>query len=317
MTLADRLTSAAADLGPLAVVGAPMGPMCTYRVGGPAAIFVEANSVATLERVRDVVATHDLPVLTVGRGSNMLVADAGFDGVVVRLGNDFAHIEIDERPDADGRTRVVAGGAALLPVVARRTVAAGLAGFAWAVGVPGSVGGAVRMNAGGHGAEMADALTEVSVFDLRTGGPEAWSLAQLDPGYRHSALEAHHLVLAAALSLPAGDVAELKAELSEIVAWRRSNQPGGSNAGSVFANPEGDSAGRLIDAAGLKGFRVGTAAVSTKHANFIQADPDGSADDVAAVMRHVRAEIEARHGITLRIENHLRPEPDPTRWETS
>ena len=317
MTLADRLAAAAADLGPLARTAEPMGPMCTYRVGGPAALFVEANSVATLERVRDAVEAHDLPVLTVGRGSNLLVAEAGFDGVVVRLGTDFAHIEIDPSPGPDGRTRVVAGGAALLPVVARKTAAAGLAGFVWAVGVPGSIGGAVRMNAGGHGADMADSVTEASVFDLRSGGPEAWSVEQLDLGYRHSGIEDRHVVLAVALSLPAGDVATLQAELAEIVGWRRANQPGGTNAGSVFANPEGDSAGRLIDGAGLKGFRIGSASVSTKHANFIQADPDGSPDDVAAVMRHVRSEIEHHNGITLRIENHLRPDADPTDWETS
>lgn len=314
MTLTDRLAAAADDLGPLAVTGAPIGPLCTYRVGGPAALLVEANSVATLERVRDAVAEHDLPVLVIGRGSNLLVADAGFDGVVVRLGDDFAGIEIGAPDPATGRTRVVAGGAALLPIVARKTVAAGLTGFAWAVGVPGSIGGGVRMNAGGHGADMADSLAEVSVFDLRTGGPEAWSAEQLDLSYRHSALESRHVVLAAALDLEPGDAVALKTELSEIVAWRRANQPGGANAGSVFANPEGDSAGRLIDAAGLKGFRIGTASVSTKHANFIQADPDGSADDVAAVMAHVRAEIEARHGLTLRIENHLRPTDDPATW---
>ncbi len=320
VSLADRLASATAALGPLAQVQRPLADLCTYRVGGPAALFVEANSVATLETVRDVVAEFDLPVLSVGRGSNLLVADSGFDGLVVRLGNDFAGIEV---PSADevaaartdgGSVRVVAGGAALLPVVARRTVAAGLAGFAWAVGVPGSVGGAVRMNAGGHGADMADSLGEVSVFDLRHGGPEPWSAEALRLGYRHSALEPHHLVLAAAIDLEPGDPESLATELSDIVAWRRANQPGGSNAGSVFANPDGDSAGRLIDAAGLKGFRIGTAEVSTKHANFIQADPDGSADDVAAVMAHVRAVIAERHGIELRIENHLRPATDPDEW---
>ena len=186
----------------------------------------------------------------------------------------FAAIEVDG-------TDVEAGAAAALPVVARRTVAAGLTGFEWAVGVPGSIGGAVRMNAGGHGSDMAAVLAGVRVVDLRTG-EDGWVPASRPrtSATARSAVAPHHLVLAARLALAAGDVERGTAELAEIVAWRRANQPGGPNAGSVFTNPPGDSAGRLIDAAGGKGRRHGTAAVSTKHANFIQADEGGRADDV-------------------------------------
>ncbi len=278
------------------------GPLCTYRVGGPAAIFAEVESVNTLERLSDAFASLDsVNTLVIGRGSNLLVADEGFDGLVVQLGESFAEIGLPEA----GETSVIAGGAALLPVVARRTAAAGLTGFEWAVGVPGSIGGAVRMNAGGHGSDMAASLVRASIFDLRHGGPEDVPAAELDLAYRRSSVTSTQIVLFAELELAIGDAEASLSELSDIVQWRRQHQPGGQNAGSVFANPEGDSAGRLIEAAGLKGFRIGTAVVSTKHANFIQADPDGRATDVMALIRHIQTVIADNDGIELRVENLL------------
>ena len=274
-TWAPAIEAAVDALGDRVQRSVPLGPLCTYRVGGPAALYAPVSSVSDLERLWPVVAELSLPVLVVGRGSNLLVSDAGFDGLVVQLTDAFTAVEVDV-----GAGRVGLGAAALLPVAARRTAAAGLTGFEWAVGVPGSVGGAVRMNAGGHGSDMAASLRRVSVFDLRTGGPREWTAAELELAYRHSSLQPHHLVLWAELELEPGDRTTSESEISEIVRWRRTHQPGGQNAGSVFANPPGDSAGRLIDAAGLKGLRVGSAEVSTKHANFIQADPGGSADDV-------------------------------------
>jgi UDP-N-acetylmuramate dehydrogenase len=237
-------------------------------------------------------------MVVVGRGSNLLVADAGFDGVVVVLGEGLAAIEIDGPV-------VTAGGGASLPVVARRSAAAGLTGFEWAVGVPGSIGGAVRMNAGGHGSEMAAVLGGVRVVDLRTGEDGWMPVASLELGYRRSSLLPHQVVVAAELQLAVGDRATAEAELSEIVRWRREHQPGGANAGSVFTNPPDDSAGRLLDAAGAKGLRIGTAEVSAKHANFVQADDDGSADDVVALMAAMR-DLVARHaGVDLHAETHL------------
>jgi UDP-N-acetylmuramate dehydrogenase len=200
---------------------------------------------------------------------------------------------------------VRAGGAALLPVVARRTVAEGLTGFEWAVGVPGSIGGAVRMNAGGHGADMAASLLRVRVLDLHTGEDVEVPTAELDLSYRHSSLSAHQVVVHADLLLQPGDQVAGEAEISEIVRWRREHQPGGQNAGSVFTNPPGDSAGRLIDAAGCRGLRVGTAEVSTKHANFIQADVDGSADDVFALMVEVARRVRGHAAVDLHPETRL------------
>jgi UDP-N-acetylmuramate dehydrogenase len=264
---------------------------------------VEARTEDDVVRVAAAVQATGLPVLVVGKGSNLLVTDAGFPGIALSLGDEFTAVAVDG-------TVVRAGGAAALPIVARQTVKAGLTGFEWAVGVPGSIGGAVRMNAGGHGSVLAEVLRSVRLVDLRTGRDDEVAASELDLGYRHSNVAADQVVLSADLQLAAGDVAKGEAELSEIVAWRRANQPGGQNAGSVFANPPGDSAGRLIDAAGCKGLRVGSAEVSTKHANFFQADAGGSADDVFALMQEVRRRVLAASGIELHAETRLVGFPD-------
>ena len=284
----------------------PIGLRTTYRVGGAAALFLEATSEGELRAARDAVVASGVPVLVVGKGSNLLVADQGFAGLAVALGEDFAGIDIDG-------TTVRAGGAAALPVVARRTVAAGLTGFEWAVGVPGSVGGAVRMNAGGHGADLAESLRSIRVIDLAGGEDGAVAAARLELGYRHSNLAASSVVLEATLGLDPGDRHAGEATLAEIVRWRRDNQPGGPNAGSVFTNPLGDSAGRLVESAGAKGLRLGTAEVSTKHANFIQADAGGRADDVLALMFEVRRRVRDAHGVDLHPETVLvgfNPQPE-------
>ncbi|MGI8661658.1 MAG: UDP-N-acetylmuramate dehydrogenase [Acidimicrobiales bacterium] len=279
---------------------APLGARTTYRVGGPAALLVEAAGRDDLLAVRDalVALAGAVAVVVVGNGSNLLVADAGFPGLVIVLGEELARVEIDG-------TTVEAGGAALLPVIARRSASVGLHGFEWAVGVPGSMGGAVRMNAGGHGSDVAASLRGVHVIDL-LGGHDGWVLADaLDLGYRSSAIAASTVVLGAELSLAHGERAQAEEAIVDVVRWRRTNQPGGQNAGSVFTNPEGDSAGRLIDAAGARGLRVGSAQVSTKHANFIIADASGRADDVLAVMTAVHDRVAARFGVELVAETRL------------
>ncbi|HTO00596.1 MAG TPA: UDP-N-acetylmuramate dehydrogenase [Microthrixaceae bacterium] len=295
----------------------PMGPLCTYRVGGHAARFIEVESVEQLKRIAEGIATADVDrdeaasrVYVVGKGSNLLVAERGLPGLVLRLGAEFDEIDIPEErgsePVEQAATVVVTvGGAASLPVVARRTVAAGLGGFEWAVGVPGSIGGAVRMNAGGHGADMSSVLDRVRVVNLLTG-EDVWVEAQeLELGYRRSSLLATDVVTQAELSLVRSDPQAGDSKLKEIVRWRRENQPGGANAGSVFTNPSGKSAGQLIDEAGCKGLRLGTAAVSDKHANFIQADIGGSADDVVAVMKEVIRRVEDHSGYRLHPETVL------------
>ncbi len=287
------------DVGDKIAVDVPMGALTTYRVGGRAAAMVVVDDHETLSAVAAAVAGTGIPVMTLGRGSNMLVADRGFDGLVVHMAGDYAAINVVDE------TIVIAGAAAKLPVVARTTVGYGLTGFEWAVGVPGSIGGAVRMNAGGHGADMRDALLDADIVDFAAGERRIVPAEELQLSYRHSALRTDELIVGCRLSLSPGDERKGKAEMAEIVQWRRDNQPGGQNAGSVFTNPEGDSAGRLIDTAGGKGLRVGSAEVSEKHANFIQADEGGSAADVLHVMIEVRTLVEYAHGVVLQPETHL------------
>jgi UDP-N-acetylmuramate dehydrogenase len=298
-TTTEDLAAVVSALGERAEVGRALGPLSTYRVGGPAACFVEANDEVDLLALRRAIGGRPVPVLVVGKGSNLLVADAGFCGVAVHLGAGLAGIDIAP----DGTVR--AGAAAGLPVVARRSVEAGLSGFEWAVGVPGSVGGAVAMNAGGHGSDMAACLSRYAWLDLASDSGGEDDPGRLALSYRHSSLRSSEVVLWAELVLTPGDPEAGRRAVADIVRWRREHQPGGSNAGSVFSNPPGDSAGRLIDAAGLAGHRVATAAVSTKHANFIQADDGGSADDIYALMGLVRRVVAERTGVTLTPEVRL------------
>lgn len=299
----DRAVDAAiAVLGDLGERDVPIGPMTTYRVGGSADVFVRARTIDDLQRVAAACETSGLPVLVVGRGSNLLVADAGYRGIALSLLEMATHVYIDENASI-----VEAGSAVLLPVLARQLASAGLTGFEWAVGVPGSIGGAVRMNAGGHGSDMSESLLDARIFDLTTGADEVVPAADFGLRFRGSGLRPHQVVVSARLQLAPGDPAEGKAALSEIVAWRRANQPGGQNAGSVFVNPvPGEvSAGQLVDEIGLRGLRHGSATVSDKHANFIQADEGGSADDVRELMKLVAARVEAETGYSLRSEIRL------------
>jgi UDP-N-acetylmuramate dehydrogenase len=295
-TFEARLETAARILEGIAERDAPLGTLTTYRVGGSAALFVRANSLGDLERVSEAFAESRLPTLMVGKGSNLLVADAGFPGIAVSLGQHF------EQFDLEDPANVRAGGAVSLPVLARQTAAAGITGFEWAVGVPGSIGGAVRMNAGGHGSDMAAVVTSAELIDFQSGVRHTRSIDRLAFGYRRSSVQDTDIVISATLALSRGDTGRAKQEISAIVRWRREHQPGGQNAGSVFTNPEGDSAGRLVEAAGCKGLRIGTAHVSEKHANFIQADDGGSADDVAALIREIQRRVGDDSGV------HLEPE---------
>ncbi len=283
-----------AELGERARRDAPFGARTTTRVGGAATVVVEPRSTADLVAVGRAVAGTGLPVTVLGRGSNVLVADDPVPNVVVVIAEGLADISVDP-----STARVRAGAGVALPVLARRTAAAGLSGLEWGVGVPGTVGGAVRMNAGGHGSDVAASLVAVETVDLADGTCRRRPAATLGLGYRCSTLSPTEVVVTAELALSPGDPVAAAAELGEIVRWRRAHQPGGNNSGSVFTNPAGDSAGRLVDAAGCKGLRIGSAEVSTKHANFIQADPGGLAGDVVAVIAAVRDVVAARHGVQL------------------
>jgi UDP-N-acetylmuramate dehydrogenase len=277
---------------------APSGPLTTYRCGGPVAALVRVRDDEDVRTLAEVLAGHrEVPLLVVGRGSNLLVADAGYPGVGIVLAGDLERVELDR-----AQARVFAGGAAALPVMARQAATAGIGRLEFFVGIPGSVGGAVRMNAGGHGAETRDVLVSARVVDLDRAETVDLDVDALKLGYRRSALTARKVVVSAVFAGRSDDPAECGRRIEEIVRWRREHQPGGQNAGSVFTNPPGDSAGRLIDATGLKGLRVGGVVVSEKHANFFVAEPGARAGDVVALMAQVQARVEAATGV------HLEPE---------
>ncbi len=300
MNLVQHQQTALRRMAGFATADEPLGPFTTYKVGGAAKVFATPRTVDELQTVADVVRETGLPVLVVGRGSNLLVADTGFSGIAVSVS------AIAEWIEFEGST-VTAGAAVALPVLARRCVAAGLVGFEWAVGVPGSVGGAVRMNAGGHGSDIAASLVGAHVLDLQTAEKTWLPVGALGLQFRSSNLRDHHVVLDARLQLAVGDAVAAEANLSEIVRWRREHQPGGQNAGSVFVNPiPGElPAAVLIDQLGLRGFRIGGAFVSDKHANFIQATDGATAADVRAVMEHVRSAVRESSGFELRSEVRL------------
>ena len=282
----------------------PLAPYTTYRVGGKAALFMRVLTVEDLYSLSGALSKVKVPVIVIGRGSNMLVSDRGFRGVAVTLGP-FA--ELINLPTVGQSPILTAGAMAPLPVLARQSVHHGLTGFEWAVGVPGSIGGAVRMNAGGHGSDMIASLLSVRMFHLERGIEANVSAADLGLRFRGSDLTDNHVVLSATMRLSWGDTIVGQSKLSEIVKWRRENQPGGQNAGSVFVNPVAGvkSAGELIDELGLRGYRVRSACVSEKHANFIQSDEGGSADDVVELMTFVRQRVNEAHGIELRSEIRL------------
>lgn len=274
-----------------------LAPLSTYKLGGRADLVVEADSIADLEAVAAALSEEPRSVLVVGRGSNLLIADAGYRGVVVRLGAGLAGFEAEE-----GEV-VRAGGALPLPRLARRASEVGRGGLEWCVGVPGSVGGAVRQNAGCFGSEVVDVLIEAEVVDLRHGGREIRPASSLDLSYRHSNLVAEEVVVEARFATVPVDPAAAAEEMKRITRWRRNHQPGGTlNAGSVFKNPPGRAAGAIIDDLGLKGFTLGKVRVSPRHANFIEAEPGASAADVRRLIQAVRDRVAAETGVELEPE---------------
>ncbi len=293
----------------LVVQDALLAPLTTYKLGGPARWYLEASDEEALRRAGAVLAEEPVPVLVLGRGSNVVIADTGFDGLVVRLGTGFSWIRLEDEGN------VAAGGATAVPGLARAAVRAGRGGLEFLTGIPGSVGGAVRMNAGCHGSETADWLLHARVVDLADGALSERSPQALGLRYRHSELRALEVVTGAVFRTVPAAREEGERRIREITQWRRRHQPGGTlNAGSVFKNPPGDAAGRIIDALGLKGFRVGGASVSEKHANFFVAHPEATAQDVYDLVWGVRKRVGEETGVWLEPEiqfaGGFRPSPE-------
>ena len=286
--------------GPRVVEHADLGARTTYRVGGSVRVLVTLATRADLEELGPSIFSSATPTLIIGNGSNLLVADGEHEIIAVHLIGEFESLEWH---DEHGAVIVEAGAGLDLPVAARRLAGAGLVGFEWAVGVPWTFGGAVSINAGGHGSDMAASVTLVRTYG--PGGARVWKREDLNFGYRTSALAWPEIATDVTLRLAHGDATSALGTIKQIVRWRRENQPGGQNGGSVFRNPEGDFAGRLIEASGCKGLRHASAVVSDKHANFILVDPGGSANDVYALIDTVRERVRETSGVDLVSEHRF------------
>lgn len=280
----------------------PLARYTTYRLGGPAALCVEPAGVDDLEllgaALRDEgLSADDAPVLVLGRGSNVVVSDAGWPGVVVRAGARLARV------DAVGERGLRAGAGTSLPLVANWAARRGLSGMEFAVAIPGSVGGGVRMNAGAHGRDVAGALVSATVFDLRALDVSERPAERLGLSYRRSDLGDHEVVVDAAFELEPAPRDDVRSRMDAYRRHRAETQPGAvQNAGSTFKNPDGDWAGRLVEAAGLKGFRVGGARVSELHANFFVAGDGARSQDVYDLVAEVRTRVFETFGVRLEAE---------------
>lgn len=277
----------------------PLAPLTTYRLGGPASILIEpqaAEDVSVAARIlRD---AGDAAVLVLGRGSNTVVSDDGWPGVALHAGAGLSWIE-----DGGAPGEVRAGAGTTLPQLANWTARRGLTGLEFLVSIPGSVGGGVRMNAGAHGGEIAGTLASATVLDLGSLELATIGVDDLDMSYRRSVLGPRHVVIDALFSLEPAPSAAIRERMESYRRHRARTQPGAaSNAGSVFKNPPGDWAGRLLEAAGLKGFSVGGARVSEMHANFFVAGEGATAQDVFDLVHTVRAKVKAAFDVELEPE---------------
>jgi UDP-N-acetylmuramate dehydrogenase len=286
-------------------VDEPLSQHTTWRVGGPADLFIYPRSKEELERAMHIVRKHGLPWRVIGRGSNLLVRDGGIRGVVFKIGEGLDGLSIDG-------TRVVAGGGCSLIKLSRQTARQGLTGLEFAEGIPGTVGGAVCMNAGAHGSETSRVLTSAEMI-LGTGERVVFSKEELGFRYRTSVLQGkvQGIVTEASFQLAYGDPQKIASEMARYRDRRKQTQPlQYPCAGSVFRNPPGDHAGRLIEASGLKGYRVGDAEVSTQHANFIINRGQATATDVLALIDHIVRTVEERFGVRLKTEVQVVGEAD-------
>jgi UDP-N-acetylmuramate dehydrogenase len=276
-----------------------MAALTTFRVGGPAALYLEPEQDADLIAAADAMAESGIPVVIVGKGSNLLASDLGFPGLVLRLGRTY-------RWAARDGGRLSAGGAMTLPALSGIAMQHGLSGLEFGVAIPATVGGAVRMNAGAHERAMSDVIEEIEVFLLEAGRPTAIRAADAGFAYRSSGLPTDGVITRITTTLVPADRQEIRGRMDEAREWRRATQPlAEPNCGSVFKNPPGDHAARLIEASGAKGRRVGGAVVSAKHANFIVAEAGSRAADVAELIRQVRAIVLETAGVDLEPEVHL------------
>jgi len=273
----------------------PMRRHTTYRIGGPADLFIICDTVADVSHTLRVLAEEDIAYTVIGKGSNLLVADAGYRGAVIVLGRDF------RRHSREGDD-IRCGSGVILAGVVQDAYSKGLKGLEFAVGVPGTVGGALAMNAGTRDEWIGSMVEGVTVYTLDDGLLRLKG-GEIEWGYRTSDVGKRGIVLEACLRTEAGDRAEIRRQMEQSFARRKATQPTGRpSAGSVFRNPEGDSAGRLIETLGAKGLRIGDAVVSDVHANFIVNAGNATAQDVTRLIEAIRSAVRDAYGIELETE---------------
>ena len=277
----------------------PLAALTSFRLGGPAALYLEVESDGDLRAAGRAITETGIPFLVIGKGSNLLVSDEGFEGLVLRLGRAFRWVARDG-------DRLTAGAAMPLPALAGVALSHFLAGLEFGVAIPASLGGCVRMNAGAHGHSLDEVVEAVEIFVLGEGRKRWIAGSDAGFGYRSSALPDGGVVTAATVRLGPGDPAGIRMHMDEAREWRRATQPlAEPNCGSVFKNPPGDHAARLVEAAGAKGLAVGGARVSEKHSNFVVAAPGATAEDVYHLIAMVQERVRQRFGMELEREVHL------------
>ena len=274
----------------------PMSRHTSFQIGGPAEIFVQP---ATGDEVRQAICLakeEQIPFFVVGNGSNLLVSDDGFRGMIVQIGRNLQEISVEDNV-------IYAQAGALLSRVARTALEHGLTGMEFAAGIPGSLGGAVAMNAGAYGGEMKDILTYAEVL-TPDGEIKILSLEELDLSYRHSCIfDEDYIVLSVHLQLEQGDTTVIRNRMDELARARREKQPlEYPSAGSTFKRPEGYFAGALIQDAGLKGYTVGGAQVSEKHSGFVVNRGGATAEEVLFLIKQVQKKVKSRFGVTMEPE---------------
>lgn len=281
----------------------PLARHTSARIGGPAEVFLAAHTLADLREAARIAWSFDAPLTILGGGSNLLISDAGVPGVVIH--NQADKVTFQE-------TQVIAESGTGTIQLARRCAARGLSGFEWAGGIPGTLGGAVYGNAGAHGGDMQGTLLEVAAVipseDEGATRDVTWSNAELAFEYRSSILKRERracVILRVRLALQPDDPQTIQARMQSYNDYRKRTQPPGATIGSMFKNPPGDHAGRLIDAAGLKGTRIGGAQISPKHANFFLNVADATAADVKALIDLAREAVRDRFDVTLDLEVEL------------
>ena len=277
-------------------INEPLARYTSIKIGGPADYFLEVESIAALSRALKLLDRDGVPFCILGKGSNVLVSDLGVRGAVFRMGGEFKRMEWQEGHE---EARVTVGAAYPVTQLVREAVRRGYAGLEFAEGIPGSVGGALVMNAGAYGSEMEKIVDRVEGMSVH-GEPAGFERERLAFSYRDAHLPVGTIVTQVRLRLRRGNVEEMREKLRELVTKRKKSQPSGyPNSGSMFRNPPGDFAGRLIEAAGLKGKRIGGAEISERHANFIVNLGGAKAEEVRKLMQIVQAEVKKQFGIEL------------------